>query len=62
MVERQMNMEELIPFVNAQEGDFFIRTLLGKEDEKRGEGAESCFRSLSRGTTDYEQYADSDTD
>ena len=30
MVERQMNMEELIPFVNAQEGDFFIRTLLGK--------------------------------
>ena len=62
MVERQMNMEELIPFVNAQEGEFFIRTLLGKEDEKRGEGTESCFRSLSRGTTDHEQYADSDTD
>ena len=32
----QMNMEELVPFVNAQEGEFFIRTFLGKEGEKRG--------------------------
>lgn len=58
----QMNMEELVPFVNAQEGEFFIRTFLGKEGEKRGEGVEGCFHPLGGGTANHEQYADSEPD
>jgi hypothetical protein len=34
---QEMNMQELIEFINAKEGEFFIRIDFGKEEADGGE-------------------------
>ncbi len=59
MEEREMNVQELFHLMNGEDGEFFIRVILSEEGEMRGEKASGGFDTFGRGTTTYEQYADS---
>lgn len=37
MEEKELDMKELIDFMNQHEGEFFIRLILNEEGELRGE-------------------------
>ena len=57
MEDRELDINGLMHFINAHEGEFFVRVTLNEEGEFCGETDERSISETGEGCSDYEYCA-----